>query len=113
MLESLSLRMDIRYHVHGLNPSRYDQNLHACLTEANVLQELENFVSTDLRAREVDDRTLEPIKCGKYILTMQSPLQTAIPIVKRKKIVVFGDSIIELSNYDPLHGLDCWLTRGK
>jgi hypothetical protein len=34
-------------------------------------------------------------------------------VVDRKKIVVFGDSIIQLLNYDPLNGLEACLTRGK
>jgi hypothetical protein len=42
-----------------------------------------------------------------------SQLKNMTPVVDRKKIVVFGDSIIELSNYDPLNGLDDCLTRGK
>ena len=42
-----------------------------------------------------------------------SPLRNIIPVINRGKIVIFGDSIIELSNYDPLNGLDHCLTRGK
>jgi hypothetical protein len=41
------------------------------------------------------------------------PLQAAISVINRKKMVIFGDSIVELANCDPKNGLDCFLTRGK
>jgi hypothetical protein len=91
----------------------------------------------------VDDRALEIIKSEKFALKMNkecvldeealiqvtrgqivaleqhsgeqhlSPLRNMTPVVDRKKMMVFGDSIIELSNYDPVHGLEACLTRGK
>jgi hypothetical protein len=100
------------------------------------------FISSELRARSLDERALEIIKSGNFTLTTKktcvvngetlnqvmlgqsvalepyssghylSPLKSMNPVVDQQKLVVFGDSIVELSNYDSLNGLDHCLTRG-
>ncbi|KAF2260216.1 hypothetical protein CC78DRAFT_37776 [Lojkania enalia] len=107
----------------------------------NSFTELNIFVSSELRARKLDDRALEIINSGNFTLTTRkvcvlneealsqvmpgqivalaqhsgeqylSPLRNMTPVVDRKKMMVFGDSIIELSNYDLVHGLEACLTR--
>jgi hypothetical protein len=68
----------------------------------------------------VDEEALSQVTRGQIVALEQhsgeqhlSPLRNMTPVVDRKKMMVFGDSIIELSNYDPVHGLEACLTRGN
>jgi hypothetical protein len=79
-----------------------------------------NFTLTTKKVCVLNEDALSQVTPGQIVALAQhsgeqhlSPLRNITPVVDRKKMMVFGDSIIELSNYDPVHGLEACLTRGK
>jgi hypothetical protein len=79
-----------------------------------------DFTLTTKKVWVVDEEVLSQVAPGQIVALEHysseqhlSPLRSIIPVINRRKIVIFGDSIVELSNCDPLNGLDHCLTKGK
>lgn len=68
----------------------------------------------------MDEEALIQVTRGQIVALEQhsgeqylSPLRNMTLVVDRKKMMVFSDLIIELLNYDLVHGLEACLIRGN